>query len=265
MKIRESFTNIIISIGIVILLITNINVYRKELNQNILPNKIQETIGSVVQIKNITQGWQGSGVAWSEDIIVTARHVVENGIDFEITLNNGKIIKATEAISSNKNDIGFIKLDKKILIPAKFGSIKETVLGQSIYVIGSPYGQLNFNSVTLGIVSGLKRDFNFTDYYGKEYGWSIAFTTDSAGHPGNSGCPIFTMDGKVRGILVGGFSPVLIICMPVDIFIDKLEVIKMMFEQQKFSEEKPLIDYNRNYQNKWNPFEKNNANIGNKT
>jgi len=221
-----------------------------------LCDSIQNTIGSVVQIKNMTMQWQGSGVAWSEDIIVTARHVVEHGIDFEITLNDGTIVKATEAISSKKYDIGFIRLEKKILKPAQFGSVKETVLGQSIYVIGSPYGKLNFNSVTLGIVSGLNRDLNFIDLWtGKEYGWSIVFTTDSAGHPGNSGCPVFTLDGKVRGILVGGFSPVLIVCMPVDIFIDKLEVIEMMFEQQKFQEELPIVNYNRSCKNDWSPFE----------
>ena len=223
-----------------------------------LPERIQETIGSVVHIANITRGWQGSGVAWSEDIIVTARHVVEGGTDFVITLNDGTQIKATEAISSKKYDIGFIKLEEKILNPAKFGSVKDTVRGQQIYVIGSPYGKLNFNNVSLGIVSGLDRNQDSVDpYTGENYGWSVAFTTDSAGHPGNSGCPVFTIDGKVRGILVGGYSPVLIICMPVDLFMDKLSVIEMMFEQRKFYDEKSLYDYNQNYNSNedWTPFE----------
>jgi len=217
-------------------------------SQDIFVNSIKNTINSVVQIKNLTMQWQGSGVAWSEDILVTARHVVEHGTNFEITLNDGTIVKATEAISSKKYDIGFIKLNEKVLTPAKFGSVKQTVLGQQIYIIGSPYGKLNFNSVTLGIVSGLNRDFDYLNtQIGKDYGWSIAFTTDSAGYPGNSGCPVFTLDGKVRGILVGGFADNLIICIPSDIFLNKLEVIEMMFSQNKYSFEKEIYILNNSY------------------
>lgn len=242
----------ILRIGLVLWLLCSVYILsfshrdtQQDTPQNIFVDSIQKTIGSVVQIKNLSQGWQGSGVAWTEDIIVTARHVVEGGTDFEIILNDGIEIRVVKAISSKKYDIGFIKLDEKILKPAKFGTVKETVLGQQIYVIGSPWGEVNFNSVTLGIVSGLNRNQDAIDpWTGKPYGWEIAFTTDSAGHPGNSGCPVFTMDGVVRGILVGGYSPVLIICMPVDLFINDLEAIQMMFEQQKFYLEKTYYDYN---------------------
>lgn len=235
--------------------IIELQIFKPRLVQNNFINSIQNTIDSVVHIRNITRGWQGSGVAWSKDIIITARHVIEGGANFEITLNNGIRIKAVKAISSEKYDVGFIKLDKFDpnyikLKPAKFGSVKETVLGQSLYVIGSPYGKLNFNSITLGIVSGLSRNFdslNYYDYYNTDYGWSVAFTTDSAGHPGNSGCPVFTMDGKVRGILVGGFSPVLIIVMPVDLFMNKLATIEMMFSQNEFYLEKEIHSSDYNY------------------
>jgi serine protease Do len=106
-----------------------------------------------------------------------------------------------------------------ILKPARLGSIEGCRLGQQVFVIGSPYGKLHFNSITLGIISGLNRNFDewMIDYGYPKYGWSVTFTTDAAGHPGNSGCPVFTMDGRVRGILVGGHSPVLIYCVPVDL------------------------------------------------
>lgn len=198
--------------------------------QTVLVKSIQGTIDSVVHIKNVTHNIQGSGVAWTEDIIVTARHIVEGGTVFAITLNNGMQIEATKTVSSKKYDIGFIKLNAKVLKPAKFGSIKDTVLGQFVYMIGSPYGKENFNSVALGIVSGLERDFNF--YY-KSNGWLSACTTDSAGHPGNSGCPVFTMDGEVIGIFVGIVSPVLGVCMPVDLFTDCLAEIEKLFEKRK--------------------------------
>jgi len=165
--------------------------------------------------------------------------MVKGGVDFTITLGNGDTIKATKAISHRDYDVGFIKLDKPILKPAVFGSINDCVLGQSIFVIGSPYGKLNFNSVTLGVVSGLDRSWNFTDHWtGEKYGWSVAFTTDATGYPGNSGCPVFSMDGKVRGILVGGVIPTLIVCMPVDLFINDVDMIQLMFGTDNYKIEK---------------------------
>jgi len=192
---------------------------------------VEEVMPSVVHVVNDSMRWQGSGVALTKDIILTARHVVEKGSTFTITLSDGTVVNSSKAISSKKYDMGFIKLDEPVLKPAEFTSMEGCKLGTSVFVVGSPYGKLHFNSVTLGIISGLER--NIDDFVAREgysnSGWSITFTTDAAGHPGNSGCPVFTMDGKVRGILVAGFSPVLIHVVPVDTVIEDLELIKMLF------------------------------------
>ena len=195
------------------------------------PNRIQEVLPSVVHI--MCDKWQGSGVAITEDIVVTARHVVD-GTHYEITLNDGSKVKGTQAISHKDYDVGFIRVDKSVLKPAKFGSIKECVLGQSIFIIGSPFGKINFNSVTLGIISGLDRDWDELSRYGEPYGWKVAFTSDSAAHPGNSGGPVFSMDGVVRGLLVGGFSPVLNCSMPSDLFMNDIENIKLIFAFERY-------------------------------
>lgn len=204
--------------------------------------------------------WQGSGFVIAPNIIMTARHCVEDIEDFTITTDDGHILKATRAISSEKHDVAFIYIDdltcqlekdreiecnkvkhKVKLHVLKLGSITECRLGQKLITIGSPYGKINFNSVTLGIISGLDRNYdplNNSGYYGEhDYGWSVAFQTDSPGHPGNSGCAVFTADGVVRGILVGGFSPSLIIAMPVDIFLEEIEIVKLMFIQDKYYRE----------------------------
>jgi len=204
------------------------------------PNRIQEVLPSVVFIK--CNRWTASGVVLTEDIIATARHAVD-GVDYEVTTYNGTVIKGIQAISHKDYDIGFIKVDKPILKPAKFGSIKDCVLGQSIFTVGSPYGKINFNNVTLGIISGVDRDWDLiVPRVGKKYGWQIAFTSDSATHPGNSGGPVFTMDGVVRGLLVGGFSPVLNCSMPCDLFLNDIEQIKMMFVFDKYKVEKEKQD-----------------------
>lgn len=208
------------------------------------------------------QYWQGSGFVLTPNIIGTARHVVDGINDFIITTNDGHKLHATRAFSDKTHDIGYIYIDdltcildvaehkhsfdkqyygynhKVKLAPVKLGSIKECHVGQEVLLIGSPYGYINFNAANRGWISGLDRDLDFTDRYtGEKYGWNISFTSDAAAHPGNSGCPVFTLDGKVRGILVGGFSPVLNIIMPVDIFMHDLDEIESIFIQDKYQKE----------------------------
>lgn len=199
-----------------------------------LPDRVEQVIGSVVHIANKTRGWQGSGVIIAPNIILTARHVVKGGNDFTITLTDKTQIKAVRAISSKKYDLGFIKIEKPVLKLARLGSVKNCRAGEQVFAIGSPFGKLNFNSVTLGIISGLNRNCDFDDWYGNDYGWHVVFQTDAAGHPGNSGCPVFNMDGEVIGILVGGFSPVLVYCVPVDLVIRDLPLISALFAMDNY-------------------------------
>lgn len=203
------------------------------------PETIQGVLPSVVHI--MCDRWQGSGVALTEDIVVTARHVVE-GLNYTITLNDGTVVKGVQAITHKDYDIGFIQVDKQILKPAKFGSIKDCVLGQRLFAIGSPFGFDNFNSVTAGILSSLKRDFD--SGYTKGWGWSSLFQTDTTGEPGNSGCPIFTSDGIVRGILVGGMSNGIVYCVPADVFQDDINSIILLFTLEKYRIETEKNDFN---------------------
>ena len=199
--------------------------------QEQLVQSIHKVMPGVVYIKNDTMRWSGSGVAVTCNIILTARHVAEGGKSFTIVLNDGTVVKASRAILSKEHDFAFIKVDKSILKPVRLGVTRGCKVGQIVFAIGSPYGKMNFNSATLGIISGFNRN---CDEIGKSYGWSVTFTTDAAGHPGNSGCPVFTLDGVVRGVLVGGHSPVLIYCIPVDLFIKDHNTIEMMFNQDAY-------------------------------
>lgn len=218
---------------------------------------------------------QSSGFVAGPRLIVTARHCVEGVEDFVLTTHNGHQVQATRAISDKEHDVAFIWIDDLecvakdcdvvgcvggteertfvlgehdvVLTPLDLGSIKDCMLGQSVYVIGSPYGKVNFNSLTTGIISGVDRD------WGDDYGWNVAFTVDSAGHPGNSGCPVFTMDGTVRGILVGGFSPVLISVMPCDLFLADLDSIQLIFAQDRYEREETPA-----YSSDWYNYEEDN-------
>lgn len=225
---------------------------------------VQTSLKGVVYIE--APGWHGSGFVAGPRLIITAGHIVEDVEDFLITIHDNHQIRATRAISDKDHDLALIRIDdltctakdcelavetdnsrfniklsshQVVLTPLPLGSIKDCVLGQNVYVIGSPYGKMNFNSLTTGSISGVNRDWS---PLGENYGWNVAFTVDSAGHPGNSGCPVFTTDGVVRGILVGGFSPVLISVMPCDLFLGELESIRLMFLMDRYEREE-TADY----------------------
>lgn len=202
-----------------------------------LPDIVDRVIGNVVHVRNNTGRWQGSGVLVAPDLILTARHVNEGGDDFTVTTDDGSEWQASRAISSKKYDLGFIKLDPNDTMPVcttVVGGIAECRLGESLFAIGSPYGEINFNSVTAGILSALDRNH---DDSVPEYGWSATFQTDTPGHPGNSGCPVYTMDGKVRGILVGGMSNAVIYCVPAELVTNDCQVIQLMFLMDQYLKE----------------------------
>ncbi|KKL53100.1 hypothetical protein LCGC14_2278830 [marine sediment metagenome] len=211
---------------------------------------IQQSLMGVVHLQ--APRWQGSGFVVGPRMIGTAQHCVDGVEDFVITTHDGHKLRATRAISSKDHDIALIWIDdltciaeergtlahKVILIPVPLGSIKDCVLGQDVYVIGSPYGKINFNNITKGIISGIDRNWSTTNpHTGESYGWQVAFTVDSAGHPGNSGGPVFTLDGVVRGVLVTRYSPVLIGVMPCNLFLGDLESIRLMFLLDRYRRE----------------------------
>jgi S1-C subfamily serine protease len=208
-----------------------------------LEGTIPQVIGGVVHIKAVDGGWQGSGFVVESDVGVTARHVVDGGGKFVVTLNDGRKIESTRAISSKKYDVGFLRLDHPVdpnVPKLGVGSIFDCRLGQSVFVIGSPFGFVNMNSVTLGIVS--RKDCDLSSEIPAKYGWpSVTFQTDTNGEPGNSGCPVFSLDGIVRGILVGGFSNGVVYCVPSDVFMQDLERVKLLYslDSYQFEEMKP--------------------------
>lgn len=204
----------------------------------ILPDAVASTIDSCVYVTNITQGWQGSAFAIAPDILVTARHIAEGGGEFLITTTENKKYRAYQAISSKKYDIGFIKLDVPVLKPALVGRLNDLRLGETVYVIGGSMGKKHWPNVTAGIISNLKLE---VESFGvpKNYGWNILWQVDAATYGGNSGSPIFTLDGVVRGILVGGppGAECLSYCVPLEVAVPDLAVIRLLFIRDEYKVE----------------------------
>jgi len=165
-----------------------------------LPPLIERVIDSVVYIEGCdkySNEWSGSGVIIAPNIILTAGHVVEDANELYVTTTDGGIYEAVDWVQDSDNDCALIFLDprvqlKNISVPANSDLLQ---VGESIFTIGSPYGF--FNTVTFGIISGLDVEIDFFSENG-------VITVDAAGNPGNSGGPVFDMQGRVIGILVGG-------------------------------------------------------------
>ncbi|MCY3972799.1 MAG: trypsin-like peptidase domain-containing protein [Candidatus Dadabacteria bacterium] len=126
--------------------------------------------------------------------IVTNHHVVEKAETIEVTLENGSIYKAAVVGADPKTDIALLKITPKRgekLVPVRFGSSENTRIGEWVFAIGNPLG---FGyTVTAGIVSAKGRSLNMGAY-------DNFIQTDAPLNPGNSGGPLFNLDGLVIGV-----------------------------------------------------------------
>lgn len=134
----------------------------------------------------------GSGFIVSSDgIIMTNAHVVEGADELIVRLTDKREFKGKVLGSDKQTDIAVIKIEAKDLPVLKIGDSSKLKVGEWVAAIGSPFGL--DNTVTAGIVSALSRNLPSDQY--------VPFIqTDVAVNPGNSGGPLFNMQGEVVGI-----------------------------------------------------------------
>jgi serine protease Do len=142
----------------------------------------------------------GSGfIIDSKGIIITNNHVVEGGTDITVILHDNTELKAKVIGTDKKVDIAVLKVEAGKPLPfVSFGNSEAARVGDWVIAIGNPYGL--GGSVSAGIVSARGRDINigqFDDF----------LQTDAAINRGNSGGPMFNMNGEVIGINTAIFSP----------------------------------------------------------
>ncbi len=162
-----------------------------------LSTVIHRVMPSVVYV-GVPSQWSGSGVIIGPSTVLTAGHVVDGANEIFVETTDGKRHEAIYWVADEDNDCGLIFFNPW----KKFGRVVELAdssnlqLGDTAIIIGSPYGKSCFNTVTLGIISGLNRSISF-------FGTDGMITTDAASNPGNSGGPVFNDKGEVIGIAVG--------------------------------------------------------------
>jgi len=143
----------------------------------------------------------GSGfIVDTAGIAVTNNHVIADADEINIIMNDGTKIKATLVGVDKKTDLAVLKFTPpaKPLVAVKFGDSDKLRLGEWVIAIGNPFSL--GGSVTAGIVSARNRDINSGPY-------DSYIQTDAAINRGNSGGPLFNLDGEVIGVNTLIISP----------------------------------------------------------
>ncbi|MFA5041656.1 MAG: Do family serine endopeptidase, partial [Bdellovibrionales bacterium] len=131
--------------------------------------------------------------------IVTNRHVIDGADEINVILQDDTNLTATVVGTDKKTDLALLKVKPKAALTAvAFGDSEKVRVGDWILAIGNPYGF--GGSVTAGIISARARNINSGPY--DEY-----LQTDAPINRGNSGGPMFDMDGNVIGINTAIVSP----------------------------------------------------------
>ncbi len=170
--------------------------------------------GQMDQFKDFFERFMGPGGALPErevqslgsgfvidpaGFIVTNSHVIEDAEEITVRFQDETQYEATVVGRDSKTDLALLKIDAKKKLPfVKFGNSDDVRVGDWIVAIGNPYGL--GGSVTSGIISARSRHINagpFDDF----------LQTDAAINRGNSGGPMFNMNGDVIGVNTAIFSP----------------------------------------------------------
>jgi len=166
----------------------------------------------------------GSGfIVESNGFILTNAHVVAGANEITVKLTDKRTFKAKVIGSDARTDVALLKIEASGLPKVVIGDVNKLKVGEWVVAIGAPFGLEN--TVTAGIVSAKGRnlpDENFVPF----------IQTDAAVNPGNSGGPLFNLNGEVVGInsqiysRSGGYMG-LSFAIPVDVAMKVADELKL--------------------------------------
>ena len=169
---------------------------------------VNSTVGITISAKTTSRygyGYtyeaSGSGFIISDDgYVLTNCHVISGYDKVTVATYDQETYDATVIGYDESSDIAVLKIDAENLKPVTLGDSSKLRVGDTVYAIGNPLGELTF-SLTRGIVSALSRNIS------TESGSSMGLIqTDCAINSGNSGGALFNASGEVIGITNAKFS-----------------------------------------------------------
>ena len=184
------------------------------------------TVNSVVSIncsavstnifgQRVQSASSGSGFVITQDgYIVTNYHVIEDAakdssVSIEVSFADGKQYTAKLVGGEQDNDVAVLKIEASDLTPVKLGDSDQLVVGEGVYTIGNPLGELTY-SLTDGLVSALDRLITTTSTNpstgAAETTTLNVLQTNCDINPGNSGGPLFDSYGNVVGIVTAKYT-----------------------------------------------------------
>jgi len=181
-----------------------------EMPINALPsiaNLVERVSPSVVNIivttetGETTSEGQGSGFIISDDLeVVTNYHVIEGGTNIDIEFNDGRSYPARILGTDEETDLALLEIQTDEKIPhVNFHQKEDLRIGDWVVAIGNPFGI--GQSTSLGVISAIGREKvdsgSYVDY----------IQTDATINRGNSGGPLFDLDGHVVGVNSAIYSP----------------------------------------------------------
>jgi len=131
--------------------------------------------------------------------VVTNNHVIEDAEEITVILHDDTNLKAKIVGRDKRTDLALLKVESEKPLPAlKWGNSTQVRVGDWVLAIGNPFGL--GGTVTAGIISASKRDINSGPY-------DSYLQTDASINRGNSGGPMFNLEGDVIGVNTAIYSP----------------------------------------------------------
>lgn len=163
-------------------------------NEHILAGKkFENMVGASVLIYD--DNGHGSGVFIKDNVILTAAHCLKGKDNLSIELIDGTILESSDFYIDDEEDVGFIYVEADEPHIAEVSEIP-CLLGDTIYLVGTPYLRDYKFTLVDGIVSNLDRD-------NQDKGWTDLLQVDSDGGVGMSGGPLYDSEGKLIGVYAG--------------------------------------------------------------
>ena len=159
-----------------------------------------ETAGASIVAVDARKRYPASGIAYAEDLVLTADHVITREDDINISPLDGTIHKATVAGRDPGSDLAVLRLVEKVLTPAKTSD--DVKVGQLVMALGRPRVQKGSIEASWGIVAsihGPTRTFRggMLDEY---------IRSETTPYPGFSGGPLINTEGEVLGLNTSGLT-----------------------------------------------------------